>query len=89
MSKYVKIFWWTNSYSYDILIFIVNENKQMWLPKTLITNQEIGGGAYGNRWSINRNNIYINIALVAIIIILCILLIITNRASNNNKKTHL
>ena len=33
--------------------------------------------------------IYINIALVAIIIILCILLIITNRASNNNKKTHL
>ena len=33
--------------------------------------------------------VYINIALVAIIIILCILLIITNRASNNNKKTHL
>ncbi len=32
---------------------------------------------------------YINIALVAIIIILCILLIITNRASNDNKKTHL
>lgn len=29
---------------------------------------------------------YINIALVAIIIILCILLIITNRASNDNKK---
>ncbi len=32
---------------------------------------------------------YINIALVAIIIILCILLLITNRASNKNKKTHL
>jgi len=49
MSNSVEIFWWKNSYSYDILIFIGNENKQMWLPKTLITNQEIGGGAYGNR----------------------------------------
>lgn len=30
--------------------------------------------------------VYINIALVAIIIILCILLIITNRASKKTKK---
>ena len=31
-SNYVEIFWWTNSYSYDILFFIGNENIQMWLP---------------------------------------------------------